>query len=92
MKDRVNILEIKSTGNYNPLLFDQPRRIIAKVNGVVCDYTSKITPSLQLDLQWYGIYKSNDEMLDMIKEEAEQWFHDNIKKIRKEKIQKINKI
>lgn len=92
MEDRVNILEMKSSGNYNKLLFTQPFRIIAKVNGSVCDYISKISPSIQEDLRWYGINKSEDLMLDMYKDEAERWYYDNIKKIRKEKIQKINKI
>ena len=87
--DNIQILDIKSVDTYDPILFNQPKRIIAKVNGTLCDYTSNVSPSLQEDLECYGIYKSNEDIMDMLKEEAGQWYHDNIREIRKQKIQKI---
>lgn len=87
---KIEILEIKSDTTYNPALFNQPLRITAKVNGFICDYISKISPSLKDDLEWYGVYKSEDEILDMIREEAEAWYLTNICLIRKKKLEQIN--
>jgi hypothetical protein len=88
----VKIIEIK-IGPYNPLNFTPPWRIIAKVNGITCDYISKrVNSSLQEDLKWYGIYKTDDEIMEMIEEEAVEWYHSNIKIIRKEKLNKLNNI
>jgi hypothetical protein len=86
--ENVKILEIKSTYD-GTKIFTPPLRIIAAVYGVEINFICHtVTRGLLQDLQWYG-YKTDEDIKNIIKEEALDYFNKNIKLVRKTKLNKI---
>jgi len=75
--------------SYHPLTFTPSRTLVAKVNGVMCKVKTNVNIEMAKDIEAATGVNASKEVERLLKEEAINWYINNIKFVRKLKLKKI---